>query len=78
MLSCLQLKAAVKSNRLRSLPAHARGGGGGGGAGSGLGPSDSAADDLRREVDVMRALSHPNLVRLFEVIDDREGGKVGG
>ena len=33
-------------------------------------------DDLRREVEVMRSLNHPNLLRLHEVIDDRDGGKV--
>ena len=28
------------------------------------------------QVEVMRALDHPNLVKLFEVIEDQEGGKV--
>jgi calcium/calmodulin-dependent protein kinase kinase 2 len=38
-------------------------------------PTDPLAA-LRREVDIMRALQHPNLVRLFEVIDDRVSDKV--
>ncbi|GAB4817522.1 hypothetical protein N2152v2_004568 [Parachlorella kessleri] len=33
-------------------------------------------DDLKREVEVMRALDHPNLIKLREVIEDKEGGKV--
>lgn len=41
------------------------------------GRSSAELSDLRREVEVMRALSHPNLLRLFEVIQDKEGGKVG-
>ncbi|PSC68038.1 Replication factor C subunit 5 [Micractinium conductrix] len=40
------------------------------------GRSSAELSDLRREVEVMRALSHPNLLRLFEVIQDKEGGKV--
>lgn len=34
-------------------------------------------EDLKREVEVMRALNHPNLIQLREVIEDRQGGKVG-
>lgn len=66
----VQLRAADKS-RLRARlgsPLTA-------GCGAAPGP---AAPDLRREVEVMRALDHPSLLRLYEVIEDKEGGKVGG
>ena len=33
-------------------------------------------EDLQREIQIMRSITHPNLVKLFEVIDDREAGKL--
>ncbi|XP_024544736.1 serine/threonine-protein kinase GRIK1 isoform X2 [Selaginella moellendorffii] len=35
-------------------------------------PSETAMMDVRREVEVMKHLRHPNIVRLIEVIDDPE------
>lgn len=63
-----QLRAADKS-RLRARLASPL-------APGGVGAQGPAAPDLRREVEVMRALDHPNLLNLYEVIEDRGGGKV--
>lgn len=38
--------------------------------------ADTPFEDLRREVEIMRALDHPNLVKLYEVIDDPASGKL--
>jgi serine/threonine protein kinase len=38
--------------------------------------AEAPFDDLRREVEIMRALDHPNLVKLYEVIDDPASGKL--
>jgi len=32
--------------------------------------------DLNREIDVQKNLNHPNIVKLFEVIDDEEDEKL--
>ena len=38
--------------------------------------SRGAATDLRKEVDILKATNHPNVLRLFEVIDDGRTDKV--
>lgn len=37
---------------------------------------DSILNEIRREVQVMMALDHPNLVKLYEVIKSRDSGKL--
>lgn len=38
--------------------------------------SRSAAADMRKEVDILKAIRHPNVLRLFEVIDDARVDKL--
>eukprot|EP00756_Hemistasia_phaeocysticola_P033391 Hpha_TRINITY_DN16462_c5_g4::TRINITY_DN16462_c5_g4_i1::g.161926::m.161926/K07359/CAMKK2; calcium/calmodulin-dependent protein kinase kinase 2 len=46
------------------------------GGGGDLGSAQSALDDVLREVAIMKRLNHPNIIRLFEVIDDPECDKM--
>eukprot|EP00890_Picochlorum_soloecismus_P005639 jgi/Picsp_1/6076/NSC_03430-R1_serine threonine protein kinase 3 len=41
-----------------------------------LAAEDSILNEIRREVQVMMALDHPNLVKLYEVIKSRDSGKL--
>ncbi|KAL4443668.1 hypothetical protein ABPG75_011405 [Micractinium tetrahymenae] len=62
--SLYALKVLQRAQLKRQMLGKSRGGGGGGGS-----AGQAAIDELRREVDVMRSMNHPNLIKIFEVIE---------
>jgi serine/threonine protein kinase len=36
----------------------------------------TALDDVYRELEIMKKLSHPNIIKLVEIIDDLDSGKL--
>ena len=43
---------------------------------AGNGASDTMLDDVKREIAIMKKLSHPHVLRLFEVMDDPKVNKL--